>query len=1239
MPINSICPSCENRFSLQEELLGKAMRCPHCKEVFQVNSVDTKVTFEPLSPEKKPEVTKPGISRSDVPKGNYQSGSINEFVPLVGASSATPSPEPTVSQWTPEIDPTTPKQPKRSGNVDQFVQVVSASTVKPLPAKPANGPTESTWSPDMMNTPEEPSAPTEPPSSYTREAVVKQPKKGRKQILIGLIAFTFMSLALGGFFLKRYLDFAPERIYLAAKKEYDETHFAQARKLFDQLVAEYPEHPRTAEAKFFAPLSGLRNTVSSVVSKSDPTQSITEWDQFMKLTNDPTIAPYADKNKFGLDIWNTGTRLLEDVLTKGNEVFNRDDPSIAEQWLNHATRIDADIERFRQDEITKPENLKRELAGLSQKLKGAVVRANQLKDIRALLAIDPDDEKLQQAREMAMSRGVSDDDGFVALLQEAEAKIRAKAIYIKLANPLQKTTVPDDGLTSLLFAPRLDIERALPIKGKPHVFFALARGILYALDEADGHVLWAVRTGIDSHTPAMTIPGSDTGQSLAILPCQLGLNAQAEGASLVTGGIMATLFPNGVAGIQARQLKTGVPVWYQPLPAPVASEPVLVGADLYVPLSDKNGTILEIVAATGEIRGKIELGRTIGGPIVVRPATGQLFIPAESASVYVFNVNNLGSNNEHKDPELIGVISTGHQAGAILGKPFFSNPEPEQSGPKHLLLCVNSGLKQMLLKACPFADSPNDGKIASNGPVKELLVSGWTRFPVYCDGEKITLVTDQRKVIQLGLGLDGNQDETVFTLPGPKDEHAKTRDDSAAQLVLADEVHYWVLAGKQLQRFRSGFTRAEGVKLQAVGAEIPVGEPIQPPQLNSKKDRMVIVTHVGSSHRATAVDTETGALLWQRELGLLVRGEPIRMGDDVVCLDQGGGISKLSAKELQEKQGQVWHVDDRWLIAAPPFNFRPITGLFPGPEQSLMCVLENQSPLGRKLLIRRITNGRLQEQIVACPAGLAGQPVVIGSSLVLPLDNGVLYRFLFKDNRVLEAGPTWRDDKIAVLGTCHVAAITEEEFLATDGNRSIVRWRWSARNQAFESRGKVTLKEKIRQAPIVLTGSPNRFVLVDALGKILLWDADLMAQSPSKIWNNTGKDPAIPINDRLIGIMPAPPELPNAMIILGNRASYALKFDQATPVWKTNHTGKILTGRPLQANAPWYVTDQLGIIRKLDLVTGDLSKALYQLEGSHAAASGAIPLEGKQLLVPLVDGTFLLAETVNPGTPLAVSKP
>ena len=1171
MPINAVCPECENRFQLQESLLGQSVRCPFCKTVFVVTANASTLTFEPVPDVAAPDPGTPTRPRADAPAPNY-----------------------------------------RTGSVTDFVQVVEGASV----AKPAaNGPKEVTWSPDM----ELPGGRREPAKveryepipTYSREAARKPKKKHRGRALVGLIVFTLGGLAVGGFFLKRYMDFAPERLCAAGKKEYEDTHYEQARRLFDQIAKDYPDHPRAAEARFFGPLAGLRNAVASVMNKTDPTPAIGQWDQFQGLIADPALAPFAEKSRFGIDVWQAGTRLVEDTLAKGNEVFNRDDPTDAETWLQQAARVEAMLERFRPDDASKPESISRELAALRQKIDGSRARAIVLKEIRGLLA-EPDDDRLQQARQVALAKGMEADDGYQKLVGEAEQKIRARAVYVAINPPLPKTPAPDDGLTSLLFAPRLDRGPRFPVRGPPTTFFALARGILYALDEADGKVLWAMRTGADNTIPAVSIPATDTTPELAVVPTSQG----------------------GQAGLHARHLRTGRSEWYQALPAPCAGEPLFIGTELYVPLADAQGTVLEIVAATGDVRGKIQLGRAIGGQPVIRPGTGQLFIPAEAASVYAFDVARRGPNNQHLDPALAGVIPTGHGPGALQGPIFFANPEPDNPGPRHLLAGVALGLDRMAVKACPFADAEG-GAVNPAGAPSEIPVPGWSRFPAYCDGEKVAVVTDRRELLLFGINLGDNRDVTLFPLPSAPGQQTE---ESAGQLVMADEVNYWTLAGRELRRHCLGFANKDGAKLVPAGKGLRVGEPVQAAQTNARRDLMVIVAQEGGSFRVTAVSTESGELVWQRELGMLAKGEPFRRGDDLVWLDQGGGLTKLDTRLLTQDRTPVWLVDaeERWMVAAPAVGFRPLTDLVPGPDGTALVLLEGNSEKGRQFLLRVFNGARVDEQLVPAPGGLAGEPMVVGRFLVLPADNGTLYRLALDGGKILEEGPTWRGNSLPASSACFLAPLAGDDFLATDGNKSVVRWNWSTTTKRFESRGRLVVRGKFRAKPFVVSMAPPRMLTVDQTGGLSLWDADKFKPDlpPLRLWQAADKDAALPGNDRIDAVIPVP-GVPELFALIGNRHAFGLRFDADKPVWAT--AGQFVNhGREAGGNV--LVTER-NAVRRLALATGELSAPLFQAGGPYAVGGGAVPLGDRRLLVPLADGTLLLAEAGPGKAPLAPGKP
>src|SRR5207248_5402844 len=166
-------------------------------------------------------------------------------------------------------------------------------------------------------------------------------------------------------------------------------------------------------------------------------------------------------------------------------------------------------------------------------------------------------------------------------------QLETKALYAREPNPIPPTSVPDDGLTSLLYAPRFDSALPRQLSWTPTIFFCQARGVLYALDEDGGRVRWAARTGLDTDIMPVRVPASDQNAEMVLVASNTG----------------------NQFGITARGARDGRPLWHQSLAVPCQGPPAIVGPNAYVGLADNTGTVLEISIASGEIVGRITLGR------------------------------------------------------------------------------------------------------------------------------------------------------------------------------------------------------------------------------------------------------------------------------------------------------------------------------------------------------------------------------------------------------------------------------------------------------------------------------------------------------------------------------------------------------------------------------------------------------------------------------------------------------
>src|SRR5262249_54139512 len=149
----------------------------------------------------------------------------------------------------------------------------------------------------------------------------------------------------------------------------------------------------------------------------------------------------------------------------------------------------------------------------------------------------------------------------VAILKEADAKLLANIVF-KVGEYPSKPE-PLGGLVSLLIGATADAK----IEDN-RVVFAAARGVLFALSQGRGQILWATRLGIDSVGLPLRTPAAGRVPETVLIPT-----------------------PSG-QGLIAREAFTGKFVWYQELPAPIRGLPMLIDRRLYVPMTDDQGTVV-----------------------------------------------------------------------------------------------------------------------------------------------------------------------------------------------------------------------------------------------------------------------------------------------------------------------------------------------------------------------------------------------------------------------------------------------------------------------------------------------------------------------------------------------------------------------------------------------------------------------------------------------------------------------
>jgi PQQ-like domain len=1298
--IETICSSCETRFTVQDDLLGRPMRCPECREVFVVRAAAT-LQSPPLKAEGGPAPpSQTNATRSDPPAPKYETGSIADFLsvlsseeplePVVESPHAiraeeasfpelaekklfsdfevveeTPSP---VKTSAPPV--TSPPQDKQA----KPMAAPSAKKKKPIEFEVVEPqPVEVKWSPDLAPPPPRRGATTpttqleqqveedEPVEEEPEEVQEDEPddvkpvrryrtekadrpsrprrrkKKSRFVLMFVLLTVIVGGVGIGGFLLMRHMQRAPERLYEQAKKEYDANNYEPARKLYEELARDYPKHQRAAEARFFVELCSLRLAVGSVTVRADPGPAQAQLDKFLKATDSPQMQAFLETGKFNVDLWQATKKLCEDITGKGTDVFNLESPDESEKWLLQAEAVGAVVDRFRPKE-TERESVYQDMAVLRRQIDGARTRTRLLTDAKTRLA-SADDRTIEEVRidaqnqtyylsKQAPNARLFDDAAFKQLLADAEKTIQARVGYVRFETPIPPTPVRGGSGAGLLFAPRVDPPdpNRIPAPfGPTSVFFALARGVLYALEDPDGRVLWATRVGIDGDSLPLQLPGND-------LHPELVLVVSNDGAQ---------------SGLTARLARTGEAVWHQSLSAPVIGRPVLVGQRVFVPLSEslkpaadnanppEFGVVLEIEIANGNVLGKIVLGRPLGGSAARRPGTGHLFFPAEAKGVYVFDVERIGPDGTRVDPTYLGILTTDHASGTLRGEPVIT--AGDANTPSFLILSLTDGLEAMKLRAFPL--TPADQPPAIQGELPPpIALAGWSWFPPYCDTEKLAVVTDRGEFGLFGIKQAGNLDVPLFVLPPTPYLLPDIRVPARGQIVYADEHDFWFLARGLLYHLKIGFDAERGIRLVPRGEPIPIGEPLQPAQVNVRGDFAMVVTQASAtaSCRATAIDLRIGKIRWQRQLGLIAQGDALRVGNSIMMMDHDGGLYQIDAEPLSRLADASWLIEEKWLVARPVNDVVEASQFVAGTDNSVYAVLTTRTAAGARIVVRRFVPGQpIEERTATLSAPLAGNVIVLGKQIIVPLANGMLVRMNLATDRQLEPGPTWRGERVSTQAVCHLTAISDSDFLATDGSRSLNRWRWAGDQEDFSRRGELVLADRIAAAPVVFSdGGGLRVFVIDIRNNATLWDADRLTttnQTPIRAWRS-GEKGVLPSGAVTNGPTLArdPNGKPHLTFVVDKLNVAWLDPASPAPIWivkpKEIAPDDGVIGKLVVVGSRLYLTCRSGKCISLDLKQGESRQEPIKLRGSTVPAAATVVLDNL-LLVPLSDGTVLLEWT------------
>ncbi len=1057
-------------------------------------------------------------------------------------------------------------------------------------------------------------------------AVLPTPQRNYAPVI--LIGLSVTVLLLGGFiafYLLYYQEVTEKALAAEAEALYRQGNFAAAAKAYRQLADDYPGSREAETYAFFADLAGMQAVARAVTNRQSYAEALQRWQEFVAAwRGSPLVKP---QSGYGHDIFDAGKKICEDMIGFGEDrlAAYREDrrgqsPAIAEieAAIRSGRELLQALEPFRAPDDPPLENLRQQWERLEQALRQERERQEVLAKVQAGLQ-SVSDAAIAAAEQDLAAAGLLNDAEAQQMLAAARARLREMIRYeadLAAAQEWPAATVR----TVAAAIPVGETAKAAEVAAPPAIFPVLARGVLYALEEQSGTLLWALPVG-----PEATFPPTVARLELEDGPAEVAIVAVQARSRW---------------GVAAVVLRSGLVRWFQPLPAPPTAPAAVLGSRAYLAVQDELGTIYEIDLIDGSRRGRLRVGQPVSH-LVPDAEQRRIYAVADARRIFVLDAGS-GLNPDSPLPlRCVQVLASGHPPGTLPSPPLLL-PTADK-GERRLLLCQADGPRSTRLRLFPVppaAAAPPDAVPPETilSPLVEHTVEGWVRFPPTEDGERLYVTADSGELSIFGLSPPGSPEPPLFRIAVTRRPPGESGPDgafwpqaAAAAPVPTEEGSCWLLSRQQLHKYRLGMHAQRGWELGRVGNGHLLGVPLAPPIVHAARQSICWIVRAADGHACQAVllSARSGTILWRRQLGIVAAAAPIIQDDQAYLIGQEGAILRLPAAALGQNV-PILLASPEMVVAAPPLQSQGTTAIAQAATRiAAVTPVERIERDKRQLhfVIRIVEQGRLvHDGTVPAPAALAGPVALMGQYLLLPLADGVVYRHipgkgLTQPDR-LEPGPTWWIDRRRAA-TASLQTLDPSSFVTHDGSRLLKRWSWPAQDR-WKPSGEWELREPPAGEPVPLPAADNaplRFVIADDSGTLWLYGPD---RTPLRRWRAVGLPAARP--DAPPTVWTGPRGQPAIAAVVPQQFVLALDPQQDHPLW-TIRCGddplQVLVAPPQPAGNGLLLTDRGG---RLLLLRPD----------GHIAAT--VPLEGiagfpvvpavrlaDHLLVPLSNGTVAVA--------------
>lgn len=945
------------------------------------------------------------------------------------------------------------------------------------------------------------------PSSEPPPAVEIAPPPNKKRgpvLVVSVLAVVFaVAAAIVAFQFMGHQRQIESHLVAQAEGLYQKGDFSEAMKRFRQLQDDFPKSKDHDRYRFLAMLSELRTEVDAArdpVAMADGRRHALE---FLDAHQNSALAKAHEG-----DLFDT---LLQLAKRSAEAVQENPDRPLLTQVETFWGRARVLVPQA----IARDDEFRKTFDELRATLTRRELRQSTLAFVQGSLQT-PTAAAIAEAQNSAVAASLVDDPEIAAALKALRDAHRASIAFVSPTPPLPAPASDPFAVIPLVTALQ---QPPQPARGADPVAALSPAGVLYALQARHGGLLWVERLGIDSRLAPLHIPHVEGSAARYLVVANDGKTvALLDGAS-------------------------GKSVWQHVLSATAISEPIAAPGHLLVPLV--TGRVVDLNPENGNLNGSFQFDQSLpygGTPL---PDSSLVALPGNAHCVYVLDLAKR---------TCVHILDTGHAAGSLVGPPIVV---PDGGSKIWLVLTEAQRGPQIKLRPIPYPPEK-----AGKRHEQDYVVPGTLSFPPRHDAESILLATEEGRLHRVGLRLRGNRDHLLFPLE-PTDiavDATPTGQPLKAMVAHVDAENIWAISGGRLHRLQLSFSPQAGPVIQARWPQGPwVGEPLHAAQVYADADgtTLFLATHdpSGPAVWLTAVDGETGKILWQSQLGSTPRGEPILTDERLVWND--GRVAYFASVPSLTKKAIAIPESPQGTMLAHGANAL-ILGWSPG--KAALRVTE----------IALASNMALDTFAIQLPAPIAAPPVVGADSLIIALTSGVLCRVDVK-TRTPQSGPDWRATGVDVLAPTHLVRVRPDLFLVADGAGGLiafegVSWKEVARYKSSDRR--------LIGQPVLLAGDEPQLLAVDDNGHLLLLDAVKLQIISRANWELKGKVTAGPY---IMGT--------NAFVVVDGKRLVAIDPRRDGIRWDVSFLADIACA-PLLVDKRLVVADLNGNFWTLDPDTG-----------------------------------------------------